>query len=83
MISPRRSTGSHPHRRGHRDGRADDFAHEHLAASDAMIALTRRRPPAADCPEDDLPARSGFFEAAENRDWLYVYRERLAAARAA
>jgi hypothetical protein len=61
-----------------------------------MIALTRRRllgaaqrlaegvrPPAADTPNDYLLARSGFFEAAENRDWLEAYRERLAAARAA
>jgi phenylpropionate dioxygenase-like ring-hydroxylating dioxygenase large terminal subunit len=74
-----------------------DMQHEHLAASDAMIALTRRRllkaatelaaegmrPPAADRPEDYLLARGGFFEAAENRDWLDVYRQRLAAARAA
>ena len=78
------------------DGVAD-MSHEHLAPSDPMIALTRRRllqaaarfaedgtrPPAADRPEEYHFARSGFFEAPESRDWLEVYYERLAAARAA
>jgi len=78
-------------------GGVPDFEWEHLAPSDHMITLTRRRmiqainafkaggirPPAADTPQDYLLARAGFFEAAENRDWLDAYRERLAAARAA
>ena len=79
------------------EGGMPDFDWEHLAPSDHMITLTRRRilqavnaftntgtrPPAADTPKDYLLARSGFFVAPETRDWLEVYRERLDAARAA
>jgi phenylpropionate dioxygenase-like ring-hydroxylating dioxygenase large terminal subunit len=78
-------------------GGVSEFEWEHLAPSDHMITLTRRRiiqavnafktggirPPAADTPQDYLLARAGFFEAAATRDWLEAYRERLAAARAA
>ena len=78
-------------------GGIPDMTNEHLAPSDHMITVTRRRiiqavnafstagvrPPAADTPADYLLARAGFFEAPEARDWLEAYRERVDAARAA
>ena len=76
-------------------GAITDFDHEHLAPSDQMITLTRRRlltaaqalakdgtrPPAADTPALYALARSGFFVEAEGRDWLEAYTERVEAAR--
>lgn len=76
-------------------GGIPDFSHEHLAPSDQMISLTRRRlinaanafakdgtpPPASQDPEVYALARAGFFVEAEDRDWLEAYTERVAAAR--
>ena len=72
-----------------------DIVSEHLAPSDQMIAVTRRRmveaatnfaksgarPPAADTPEDFFIARSGYFVAPKDANWLDAYRDRLNEAR--
>jgi phthalate 4,5-dioxygenase oxygenase subunit len=72
-----------------------DMVSEHMAPSDQMIAVTRRRmieaatnfaksgarPPAADTPEDFFYARSGYFVAPKDANWLDAYRDRLNEAR--
>jgi len=72
-----------------------DLPFEHLAPSDQMIAVTRRRmlqaadalaksgarPPAADTPEDFFIARSGYFVAPRDANWLDAYCQRLNEAR--
>jgi phthalate 4,5-dioxygenase oxygenase subunit len=72
-----------------------DMRLEHLAPSDQMIAVTRKRmlqaavnlaksgarPPAADRPEDFFIARSGYFVADRGAKWLEAYSQRLNAAR--
>jgi phenylpropionate dioxygenase-like ring-hydroxylating dioxygenase large terminal subunit len=69
-----------------------DRRRENLAPSDLMVARTRRRlltvldalhnagtvPPGVDHPELHREARSGSFVAPAGRDWLDLYRERLA-----
>jgi phenylpropionate dioxygenase-like ring-hydroxylating dioxygenase large terminal subunit len=68
-----------------------DRSFEHLAASDRMIAITRRRliaaaqvhhkdgstPPTVDRPELTRGARGGSFIASEKVDWLDAYAEEL------
>jgi phthalate 4,5-dioxygenase len=76
-------------------GEISDRTLEHLAPSDRMIILTRRRlidaarawhdggtvPPLVDDPETAGAARSGEFTAPEGQDWLDAYGEALARAR--
>jgi phthalate 4,5-dioxygenase oxygenase subunit len=71
-----------------------DHSREHLAASDLMIARTRRRllnvvaefgtsgaaAPGTEDPEIFLGARSGYFMSGENQDWRRAYGEVLATA---
>ena len=68
-----------------------DRGREHLAPSDRMIALTRRRllgaaralreqgtvPPGVDQPEVFRRARAGAFLAPERQDWHEAYLENL------
>jgi hypothetical protein len=68
-----------------------DRSFEHLAASDRMIAVTRRRlvaaaqahqkdgatPPTVDRPELTRGARGGSFIASDKVDWLDAYAEEL------
>ena len=72
-------------------GPITDFDFEHLTVSDQMIATTRRRileaarafrdegtvPPGVDHPELFREARSGFFLAPEEVDWLAAYRAEI------
>jgi phthalate 4,5-dioxygenase oxygenase subunit len=74
-------------------GPISDFALEHLAPSDAMIGVTRRRllravralhedgavPPGVDEPEIYLRARSGEIMAKTGEDWQELYEARLQA----
>jgi phenylpropionate dioxygenase-like ring-hydroxylating dioxygenase large terminal subunit len=71
-----------------------DRTNEHLAMSDRMVTLTRRRllaavkahsvsgatPPSVDQPEAYRGARGGSCVAPEGLGWLDVYAQRLAAA---
>jgi phthalate 4,5-dioxygenase oxygenase subunit len=75
-------------------GAISDRTLEHLAPSDRMITLTRRRlintvrafvdegvlPAVIDNPGLSLGARGGDLVAPESRDWLDVYDENLAGA---
>ena len=75
-------------------GGITDHSFEHLAPSDEMITTTRRRllraardmkkdgtrPPAADDTSAYFGARGGYYVAPEDRDWLDVYRDNVAAA---
>jgi nitrite reductase/ring-hydroxylating ferredoxin subunit len=75
-------------------GPITDFENEHLAASDRMIARTRRRvveaarafrddgivPPGVDDPEVFFGSRSGNFVAPDELDWVSAYDQQLAAA---
>jgi phenylpropionate dioxygenase-like ring-hydroxylating dioxygenase large terminal subunit len=68
-----------------------DRSFEHLAPSDRMIAMTRRRlieaaqahqkdgsvPATVDRPDITRTARGGSFVAPENMDWLDAYAEQL------
>jgi hypothetical protein len=68
-----------------------DRSFEHLAPSDRMIAMTRRRiiaaaqahqkdgstPPTVDRPELMRGARGGSFIASDKIDWLDAYHEQL------
>ncbi|MGD9895075.1 MAG: (2Fe-2S)-binding protein, partial [Dehalococcoidia bacterium] len=68
-----------------------DRMHEHLAPSDRMITLTRRRlimaakalqiekitPPGVDNPDCYRGARAGSFVAPEGLGWLDLYSEKL------
>jgi phthalate 4,5-dioxygenase len=72
-------------------GEISDRTLEHLAPSDRMIIVTRRRlleaarawhdcrtvPPLVDDPETCRDARSGEFIAPEGQDWLEAYEETL------
>lgn len=72
-------------------GAVVDRSREHLAASDRMIAMTRRRllgaaralrdhgtaPPGVDRPEVFRDARAGAFLAPESQDWYEAYLEHL------
>jgi phthalate 4,5-dioxygenase oxygenase subunit len=76
-------------------GDITDHAFETLAASDRMIAVTRRRllnaamalaehgtpPPGAATPEAYGRVRGGYFVAPEARAWPEVYQQQLAAVR--
>jgi hypothetical protein len=73
-------------------GDITDHGLETLAASDRMIAVTRRRllaaakalaeqgtpPPGAETPEAYGRVRGGFFVAPEARAWPEVYHQQLA-----
>ncbi len=75
-------------------GQITDFAHEHLAPSDRMIARTRRRvvdaarawrdkaivPPGVDDPEVYFGSRSSNFVVPSDVDWLDAYERQLAIA---
>jgi phthalate 4,5-dioxygenase len=72
-------------------GEIVDRNREHLAPSDRMITMTRRRllnaarafkekgtlPPGVDRPDFCRDARSGAFMAPEKQDWEEAYRENL------
>ena len=72
-------------------GAVVDRGREHLAPSDRMITMTRRRllnaahdlrdhgtvPPGVDRPEVFRNARSGAFLAPEHQDWYEAYLEHL------
>ena len=72
-------------------GAVVDRGREHLAPSDRMITMTRRRllnaahdlrdhgtvPPGVDRPEVFRNARSGAFLAPEDQDWYEAYLEHL------
>jgi phthalate 4,5-dioxygenase oxygenase subunit len=72
-------------------GEVVDRGREHLAPSDRMITVTRRRllnaarawrdeavvPPGVDQPEVFRRARSGAFFAPESQDWYEAYLENL------
>jgi phenylpropionate dioxygenase-like ring-hydroxylating dioxygenase large terminal subunit len=76
-------------------GPITDHRFENLAASDRMVAMTRRRllgaakalaekgtpPPGADVPEAYGHERGGFFLAPASRQWPDVYRQQLDAVR--
>ena len=76
-------------------GEISDRSFENLAASDRMIAITRRRllqtakalgkrgtpPPGAATPEAYGRVRGGFFVAPAARPWPEVYHQQLAAVR--
>ncbi len=77
-------------------GPITDHSFEHLAASDRMVAMTRRRlldaakalaergtlPPGAAAADAYGRARGGFFLAAQARAWPDVYHRQLADVRA-
>ena len=72
-----------------------DRSFEHLAPSDRMIAMTRRRillaaqvfdrdgvrPPGADNPDAFYGARGGYYVAPEKSEWIGTYKDRLDQAR--
>ena len=76
-------------------GEVVDRSLEHLAPSDRMIAVTRRRllfaaqalqkdavaPPGADEPGVFHGARGGYYLAPENAEWQDFYKERLTSVR--
>jgi phthalate 4,5-dioxygenase len=76
-------------------GTITDHAFENLAASDRMVAMTRRRileaakalaengqpPPGAASPEAYGRVRGGYFVAPETKVWPDVYHQQLAAVR--
>jgi hypothetical protein len=75
-------------------GEVVDRSLEHLAPSDRMIAITRKRlleacqkyaadgtvPPLVDNPHDCQRARGGAFVAPTQQDWLDAYAEKLQSA---
>jgi phenylpropionate dioxygenase-like ring-hydroxylating dioxygenase large terminal subunit len=77
-------------------GPITDWDFEHLAPSDHMITMIRRRllnavnayrkngvrPPLADNPDGYYQAHGGFLEAPENMDMMELYRRKLEETRA-